>query len=231
MAESSILLEGRIRVPLHRHLLVLYHQERERFRWAGFLIEGLRQGSVCVHLAPQEAQRRMLEILRARRKESEVLGKEEGTLFFPQAARARPELWNIANGYLLDAEKQGAPDVRWLEELDWLQSTDGFFEEHFEFEAKLNLLVKLYPTLALCHCPIDRIKSVVGLSVLALHRHLLIGDELIENNPLYIPPERFLAMSRKAREAELFDLMRQFGFDMDRLVESLRGYGRLGAEG
>ena len=60
-----------------------------------------------------------------------------------------------------------------------------------------------------------------------MHRHLLVEGTLVRDNPFYIPAEKFLAMSPEDRERDLRDVFREVGFDLEKLLSTLAGYGRL----
>ena len=223
---THVWIDGGIQVPLHRHLLVVYRRVVDRYRFASFLAEGLRQGDLCVYLAPGPMQLEMSEVL-------DGLGipvdgyRQRERLFFPNPASSREQIWDYARRVFDKAEKTQAPCVRWLEEISWVRPEQSTLDEYYKFDASLNYLVKHYPSLALCQCDLNLLESGPGLSPLVLHRHLVIGNDLVQDNPFYISPEKFVRMSAQERQAEIFRVLHDFRYDVDELLEALRGYGRL----
>jgi hypothetical protein len=126
-----------------------------------------------------------------------------------------------------DAERERVPAVRWLEDGTWPQSVESHEEEFFEFHAILNYQVKHYPSVAICQYALDELKPHQLFSAIAVHRHLVVLNTLVRDNPFYIPAEKFIPLKPKDRERDLGDLFREVGFDIDKLLSALKGYGRL----
>ena len=99
--------------------------------------------------------------------------------------------------------------------------------DFFEFHATMNYRVKHYPSVALCQFALDRIETQDLFAAITVHRHLLIGDTLVRDNPFYIPPEKYLPLPPLEREHDLAQLFREVGFDVDKLLAAIVGYGKL----
>src|SRR2546428_205221 len=70
--------------------------------------------------------------------------------------------------------------------------------------------------------PPPRLFSAIGV-----HRHLIINDTLIRDNPFYIPAEKFIPLSPEERERDLVNLFREAGFDVNKFLDAIVGFGRL----
>jgi hypothetical protein len=151
----------------------------------------------------------------------------EQTLLFPSEAHDVGGLWDWAKKFFADAEAAHAPAVRWLEEGVGAKPAGISVPQFFELHARLNYLVKQYPSVALCQYDIERIEIPHLFSAISVHRHLLVDDTLVRDNPFYLPPERFLSMSPEEREYDLRAAFREVGFDLEKLLSILAGYGRL----
>jgi hypothetical protein len=127
----------------------------------------------------------------------------------------------------VDAEAEGAPAVRWLEEGIWPEPAGFPMPDFFEFHALLNYQVKHYPSVALCQYDLDRFHARDLFQAIAVHRHLIVEGTLVRDNPFYIPAEKFIPLSATDRERDLMRLFRDVGFDLANLLAALSGYGRL----
>ncbi len=219
-------LAGHIPLARHEHVAVLYRGRTDAFRHASFLGEGLGNGDLCYYLAPRAYHSEMLEHLRAQVAEldrhlaSGALRLHEGPSDFQSLRRATQELF-------VEAERVGAPALRWLEEGIWPEEVGFPMPHFFEFHALLNYQVKHYPSVALCQYDLDQFEPRHLFQAIAVHRHLIVGETLVRNNPFYIPAEKFIPLAPAERERDLAQLFREVGFDVDKLLAALVGYGRL----
>jgi hypothetical protein len=54
-----------------------------------------------------------------------------------------------------------------------------------------------------------------------------VEQTLVRDNPFYIPAEKFLSLAPEERERNLAQLFREVGFDVNKLLATLAGYGRV----
>ena len=120
----------------------------------------------------------------------------------------------------------GAADRDSAEAEGWAPSAD-FAARFFESHTQWNYLVKHYPSVVVCCYDIERLEIASLFSVMAVHRHLLIEGLLVRDHPFYVPAEKYLAREGEERERELRDHFQEVGLDLERLLASLAGYGRL----
>jgi hypothetical protein len=138
------------------------------------------------------------------------------------------ELRAWAQQVFTEAERVQAPALRWLEEGIWPQPAGFPMPQFFEFHALLNYQVKLYPSVALCQYDLEQIEVRHLFCALAVHRHLLVEETFVRDNPFYIPAEKFIPLRPEERERDLLQLFREVGFDAQKLLAALVGYGQLG---
>jgi hypothetical protein len=209
---------------------VLYRGRPEAFRYAAFLGEGLANGDRCHYLAPRAYHAEMLEHLRGQVAEldrhlaSGALRLHEGPPDFQSLRQATQELF-------IEAERVGAPALRWLEEGIWPEEVGFPMPHFFEFHALLNYQVKHYPSVALCQYDLEQFEPRYLFQAIAVHRHLIVDETLVRDNPFYIPAEKFIPLAPAERERDLAQLFREVGFDIDKLLAALAGYGRLRPQG
>ena len=219
-------LHGQIPIHRHEHVAILYRGRTEAFSVASFLAEGLKCNDLCVYLAPDDYQAEMLIRLRLMMVEVDRHTRD-GTLRLHHGLDTFQSLREWTEGIFTDAERAGAPSLRWLEEGLWPAPLCFPMAEFFEFHALLNYQVKLYPSVALCRYDLEQIAPHHLFNVIAVHRHLLVEGALVRDNPFYIPAERFLPLSPAEREHSVLQLFRDVNFDVMKLISTLRGYGEL----
>jgi hypothetical protein len=219
-------LEDRIPIRRHDHVAVLRHGPEAAFRLASFLSAGLRQGDWCYYLAAETFQAEMLKHLHRLAVDVDR-HLREGTLRLQPGPTDFRELREWARQAFTEAERARAPAVRWLEEGIWPQPSGIPAPQFFEFHALLNYHVKTYPSVALCQYDVDRIEVRDLFGAIAVHRHLLVGDTLVRDNPFYLPAEKFIPLRPQERERDLLQLFREVGFEVKKLLSALEAYGRL----
>lgn len=219
-------LEGGIPLVRHEHVAVLYRGRGGAYRFASFLAEGLPHGDLCYYLAPRDFHEGMLGHLRGQVDDPERYLRA-GTLHICEGPPDFPTLRGRVQQLFVEAERVGAPAVRWFEEGIWPEPAGFPMPHFFEFHALLNYQVKHYPSAALCQYDLDQFDPRYLFSAIAVHRHLIVQDTLVRDNPFYIPAEKFIPLSPQDRERDLIALYREVGFSVDRLMEALASYGRL----
>jgi len=210
----------------HEHVAVLYRGRAAAFELAPFLAEGLERRDVCVCLAPRPFHAEMLTRLRALRGDLEPCVQNK-TLRLHEGLDDFRELCQFAEQVFHDAERQAAPGVRWLEEGSWPRAVRFPMQQFFDFHAALNYQVKHYPSVALCQYDLDEIEPQHLLSAIAVHRHLILDGALVRDNPFYIPAEKFIPLAPAERQRDVAQVFREVGFDTEKLLAALAGYGRM----
>jgi hypothetical protein len=223
-------LEGGIPVARHEHVAVFYRGRKDAYRYAAFLAEGLERGDLCQYLAPSSFHQEMLEQLRARGSDPAALVRR-GALRLYGGVADIGALREWAQGLFEEAECSGFAGVRWLEEGIWAKVVGFPYPDFFNFDALLNLLVKQYPSVALCQYDLDQMEPSHLFSAIAVHRHLLVQGTMVRDNPFYIPAERFIPLSPQERGRDLAQLFREVGFSWERLLAALVGFGRIQGSG
>ncbi len=207
-------------------MAILYRGRTAAFRQAGFLSEGLAAGDQCCYLAPSAFQAEMLSRLRALGSDLDHHLRTQ-TLLLQRGMSDSRQLLEWTQHLFIEAERARRPAVRWLEEGVWPEPVGFPMPQFFEFHALLNYQVKQYPSVALCQYDVDQIELRHLFCAIAVHRHLLVEDTLVRDNPFYIPAEKFIPLSSAEREHDVLQTFREVGFDLRKLLAALVGYGQL----
>lgn len=222
-------LGGRFPLAACEHLAMLYRGREAAMRWSSFLAEGLERRDLCLYLAPHSFHEPMLERIRAQGADPET-HLRSGTLRLREGLKDPRELQQQAQQVFTDAEDLRVPAVRWLEEGSWPEAIGFPMEQFFALHTLLNYQVKHYPSIALCQYDLEATEPHHLFSAIAVHRHLIVEETLVRDNPFYIPAEKFIPLSPRDRERDLVELFRQVGFDVEKLLAALAGFGRLRPE-
>ncbi len=219
-------LEGRIPINRHEHVALLRRGRRQVFRLAPFIADGLRRGDRCSYLAPKLFHRQMLVRLSEAGADPDRHLRAGTLRLQPELADSR-DLQAWTRQVFEETELPPASSVRWVEEGIWPEPSGLPLTQIFEFHALLNYQVKHCSSVALCQYDIDQLEIRNLFSAIAVHRHLVVEETLVRDNPFYIPAERFIPLSPGERERDLLRLFREVGFDVQKLLTALAGYGQL----
>ena len=225
-ADVFTYLGGWIPVRCYEHMGIVHFGGDPAGMGTEFVREGLERGHWCYFAAPPDPSGDMVRRLRERGVELDrhLIGR---SLQFPPAAPDGVDLLEQARRFVAEAEAAHAPATRWLEDGVWATSASTSLPYFFEQHARLNYVVKLFPSVALCQYDAQRMEIPHLFTVIAVHRHLLVEGSLVRDNPFYIPAERFIAMSPEERASDLRAVFREVGFDVKKLLSVLAGYGQL----
>jgi MEDS: MEthanogen/methylotroph, DcmR Sensory domain len=219
-------LDNRFPIARHEHVAVLYRGRESAFRFASFLSEGLTNGDLCFYVAPESFHRGMLGELRRLGLNPEPFLKS-GKLGLDAGTNESAALSNKLPREFARAERARAPALRWLEEGSWAESAGLPMSDFFEFHALLNYQVKHFPSVALCQYALDTLEPLHLCSAIAVHRHLIIENTFVRDNPFYITPEKYLSLTHEERKRYVAGMFREVGFDLAKLLGALAGYGKL----
>lgn len=219
-------LEGRFPIARHEHVAVLYRGSHSAYRFASFLSEGLESGELCYCVAPESFLRGMLGELRGLGLNLDPYLKSDQLSLESGGGKSAPFENKLLRAFAR-AEHTRAPALRWFEEGSWAESAEFPMPKYFELHALLNYQVKHYPSAALCQYALETLEPRHLCSAIAVHRHLIIENTFVRDNPFYIPPEKYLPLSLEDRERHVAGAFRELGFDAAKLLDTLAGYGKL----
>lgn len=219
-------LDGRFPIACHDHVAVLYRGSDAAFRFASFLDEGLGVGDLCLCVAGENFEREMVSKLRSLRPGLDSFLNSR-QLTFDRGAADLAALRDRLQKTFASAERARAPALRWLEEAGWAEAAGLPQADYFELHALMNYQVKHYPSATICQFAADLLDPRQICSAIAVHRHLIIENTFVRDNPFYVPPEKFLPLGEKERYQKIEEAFRDVGLDMGKLLAALQGYGKL----
>jgi hypothetical protein len=103
------------------------------------------------------------------------------------------------------ARYQGFPLIRFVTEMEWALQNEGQMIDLLEYEAKANEVWEhqegpVNPVI--CTYDLTKFKGDVVVDVMRTHPMIIIGG-ILQENPFYIPPKKFLKELRERREGQI----------------------------
>jgi hypothetical protein len=226
MASVLTKLEGRFPVGFHEHVAVFHRGGEGAYRFLSFLDEGLASGDLCRCTAREDVQVEIIRRMRGLRPDLD-LWMNSGQLSFDAGSDDRAALALGLKQTFALAERTHAPALRWLDIAGWAEAVGLPAEHYFEFHALMNYQVKHHPSAIICQFALDSLDDESLFAAIAVHRHLIIENTFVRDNPFYSPPEKFWSASEDNRHREVREAFRDAGFDKEKFLAALEGYGRL----
>jgi hypothetical protein len=156
--------------PLGAHLCGLFGSEMGRIKQVvGFLEDGLRPGTVCFYLGPDEARAPVLAHLEKSRPSlrSDIAAGRLVLRDYIASPKAQLEYWD---SHLRSALRSGAHTCRVVGDLRGLGpkvKEEGLFEYEAGFE---ETIAKRFPVVTLCQYDVHHFSGPTILNALKLHR-------------------------------------------------------------
>jgi hypothetical protein len=99
---------------------------------------------------------------------------------------------------LLTESRKKYPRTRLMGNMEWaLESLPGV-PDIVEYEAKLNYVIPRFPDPVICVYDLNKHSGSVVMDILRTHPMVIVGG-VLQENPLYVPPDEFLVELRQRR--------------------------------
>jgi hypothetical protein len=191
----------------HRHVCAFFNSIDEEHRVLGsFVKDGLDRGEKATHIVDPEKRQEHLQRL-----------AEAGINVLQAMATGRLEVLPWSDAYVRDhrfdqdamlAEvetviQSGAAAGYALTRLvghhmDWALRDDSGVNNLVEYESRLNEVLSKYNDPVICTYDLSKFSASVLMDIMRTHPVVIIGG-ILQENPFYVPPERFL---REIRERQ-----------------------------
>jgi hypothetical protein len=192
-----------------RHICAFFHSKEEQNKvLMPFFKEGFERGEKLFHIV--DSRNRNEHLCACRDGGIDVEAAEES---------GQLDVRHWEDAYLKDGYFDGDRMIRILKEvleagrekygmtrlmgnMEWaLESAPGV-TDIIEYETKLNYIMPHYPDPVVCVYDLNKHSGSVVMDILRTHPMVIVGG-VLQENPLYVPPDEFLAelKSRKAAKA------------------------------
>jgi MEDS: MEthanogen/methylotroph, DcmR Sensory domain len=186
-----------------RHICAFFHSREEQNRMLmPFFKEGFDRGEKLFHIVDTRQRDEQLSACRAAGIDVDV-AEVSGQL----------EVQNWEDAYLKDGFFDVDRMLRMLEDvfrrsreqhgltrtmgnMEWALETLPGVTGIIEYEAKINYLSARYPDPMVCAYDVNRYSGSVVMDILRTHPLVIVGG-VIQDNPLYVPPDQFLEELRQ----------------------------------
>jgi hypothetical protein len=99
---------------------------------------------------------------------------------------------------LKEGRAKGYPLTRLVANMEWALEEKAGVEDIVEYESRLNYFLPHYPDPVICTYDLSRFSAAVVIDILRTHPLVIVGG-LLQENPLYVPPDQFLKDLDRAR--------------------------------
>ena len=99
----------------------------------------------------------------------------------------------------LDQNREGYGLTRAVGNMEWALEPAPGVTDIVEYESKLNAIVGDYPDPLVCVYDLNRHSASVVMDILRTHPMVIVGG-VLQENPLYVPPEEFLQELKQRKE-------------------------------
>jgi DcmR-like sensory protein len=183
----------------HRHLCALFTSPTEEYRvLVPFIRDALERGERVVHGVARDQRQAHLarlgkEGIDVNQVESsgQLEMRDSEDCYLPGGEFDTEAMLGLIREMLEDGSARGFPLTRVMAHpecvFDSWRDTNNFLQ----YEARLNFLMAHYRDPVVCLYDCDKINAGVLMDILRTHR-LVIINEVVQENPFYVPPEDFL---------------------------------------
>ena len=196
--ENDIHVTGR---PLGtvRHICAFFHSKEEEYRTLlGFIKEGMERREKAFHIV--DANHCATHRTRLQQEGIDVPGAEKlGQLrvacweeaYLKDGHFDQDRQINLIESVLKAGKEEGFALTRLVANMEWALEDKAGVEDIVEYESRLNYVLPKYDDPVICTYDLSRFNAGVAMDILRTHPLVIIGG-VLQENPLYVPPDEFL---------------------------------------
>ena len=187
-------------VNLGDHIAYFWESERQFEEAIGFLLLGIRNGDHVVVFGHDDANRKVVDVLRKRGIDTDHLQTSERLTVITGGPSGDRMLGNIGETFGRAVEA-GCGCIRLLGNIGW--SKPGWPDDLdiLEFEAKVTGAAKQFPCVVMCMYDVASVSGTVMVHGAYETHPLTFCGNVLRENPFYVGVDEFLDRLREA-EAE-----------------------------
>lgn len=191
-----------------RHICAFFNSKDEEYETLlDFIKEGMDQNDRAAHFVACDCQQKHRERLREsgidietaeRRGQLKVATWDDAYLkdgYFDQDRQIK-----LLEGVLRDGRAAGFRQTRLVANMEWALEEKAGVEDIVEYESRLNYMLPKYSDPVICTYDLARFNAGVAMDILRTHPVVILGG-VLQENPLYVPPDEFLAELKARRRA------------------------------
>ena len=106
----------------------------------------------------------------------------------------------LLEGVLQAGREEGFAQTRLIANMEWALEEKAGVEDIVEYESRLNYMLPNYSDPVICTYDLSRFSAGVAMDILRTHPMVILGG-VLQENPLYVPPDEFLEELKERRVA------------------------------
>ncbi len=207
--DGSLLAERLAKIGVHEHLCLIHTSTEQQLSAALFFMKtGLERGEKCLYIADTNATATLVNAMRAQGIDVDAAIRQ-GRLTITISSGIYPWQGDFDPDRMIDvlaesaraARAAGFVALRLAYEMTSVSEIDPRPERLIEYEVKANQFLRDHDALAICQYDRRIFQPEVILNVLRTHP-TVVYDDLVWENPYYVPPEELLHPPGAEREIQ-----------------------------
>lgn len=191
-----------------RHICAFFHTKEEEHRTLlDFIQEGIAQNERAAHFVSADGVNDHRSRLRASGVDVDA-AENRGQLrvatwddaYLKDGHFDQDRQIKLLESVLQAGRKEGFAQTRLIANMEWALEDKAGVEDIVEYESRLNYTLPNYSDPVICTYDLSRFSAGVAMDILRTHPMVIIGG-VLQENPLYVPPDEFLQELKERRGA------------------------------
>jgi hypothetical protein len=182
-----------------RHACAFFNSRDEEYRvLLPFAREGVECGEKCFHIVDPGHREERLERLESggintqdTLKTGQLEVRTWGDAYLRGEKFDQYAMLELIEETLKGGKEAGYPRTRLWANMEWALEDLPGCDDIVEYESRLNPILARYDDVVICTYDLSKFSAGVVMDILRTHPMVVIG-ETIQENPFYVPPEKFL---------------------------------------
>lgn len=182
-----------------RHACAFFNSRDEEYRvLLPHAREGVDCGEKCFHIVdPGHREERLAHLAEAGIDVDKTVESGQLEVRTWQDAYLRQERFDqyamlaLIEETLREGKAAGYPRTRLWANMEWALEDLPGCDDIVEYESRLNPILAKYDDVVVCTYDLSKFSAGVVMDILRTHPMVVIG-ETVQENPFYVPPEKFL---------------------------------------
>jgi hypothetical protein len=189
-----------------RHICAFFHNKEDEYRsLVGFIKEGLERKEKAFHIVDPGSrdshrgrlQREGIGVPTAERSGQLIIACWEDA-YLKDGYFDQDRQLDLIETVLQQGKAEGFPLTRLIANMEWALEDKAGVEDIVEYESRLNYVLPKYDDPVICTYDLSRFNAGIAMDILRTHPLVILGG-VLQENPLYVPPDEFLTELEERR--------------------------------